>query len=304
MISKISGSIWLLAPQVPRYPYGNCLYVDDDIPTVIDLGAGGNTFRDIPCDQVQLGLISHFHFDHVHSTSLFSNADLMCGYEERLTYVDQQEYISFHGYNLWAELMDGMERALYGEVVKLPDDVPVQPGFRVIPMAGYFQDGQEINLGKTTLKAIHLPGHTAGHYGFYFEQENILFSGDIDLVRTGPWYNSNSGSVGDLIASVARIKEINPHLVVPSHRRIQTEDIPGQLDAYIQVVLDREAMIFDYLKHKPHTIAELAEYRLTYPRQLNDYEEFWEKMTLRNHLKHLIQLSAVKEIQPGLFARA
>ncbi len=159
---------------------------------------------------------------------------------------------------------------------------------------------EEINIGKTTIKALHLPGHTAGHYGFYFEQEDIFFTGDIDLVRTGPWYNSNSGSVGDLIASVQRIKEINPRIIVPSHRRVQTEAIPAQLDDYIQVVLDREAKIFDYLK-QAHSIAQLAEYRLTYPRQLNNYEEFWEKMTIRNHLYHLIELGAVVEVEPGLF---
>ena len=302
MLSEIGNRIWLLAPQVPRYPYGNCLYIEDELPTVIDLGAGGNTFKDIPCDQVKLGLISHFHFDHVHGTSFFPQAQFMAGEEERLTYVDQQEYINFHGYNLWDDLMPGIKRELYGNVVILPEDVPIQPGFRVIPMARNFKDMEEINIGRTKIKAIHLPGHTAGHYGFYFAQENILFSGDIDLVRTGPWYNSNSGSVGDLIASVQRIKEINPRIVVPSHRRIQTKDIPAQLDAYIQVVLDREAKIYDYLQ-RPHNIADLAEYRLTYPRQLNDYEEFWEKMTIRNHLQHLMELGSVTEIEPGIYIR-
>lgn len=131
MLTCISNGIWLVAPRVPRYPYANCLYIEDERPTVIDLGAGGNAFA----------------------------------------------------------------------------------------------DGDEIQTGKNTIKAIHLPGHSAGHYGFYFEKENILFSADIDLVRTGPWYNSNSGNVGDLIASVQKIKEINPCIIVPSHRRIQSENL-------------------------------------------------------------------------------
>src|SRR5665647_2766189 len=133
MLTCISNGIWLVAPRVPRYPYANCLYIEDERPTVIDLGAGGNAFA----------------------------------------------------------------------------------------------DGDEIQTGKNTIKAIHLPGHSAGHYGFYFEKENILFSADIDLVRTVPWYNSNSGNVGDLIA------------------------------AY-------KAKIYAYLQCA-HTIAELAAYRLTYP---------------------------------------
>ncbi len=62
----------------------------------------------------------------------------MAGEEERLTYVDQQEYIRFHGYDLWDDLMPGIKRELYGDVVILPEDVPIQPGFRVIPLAATF----------------------------------------------------------------------------------------------------------------------------------------------------------------------
>ncbi len=302
MLSPISKNIWLVAPKVPKYPYGNCLYIDDEIPTVIDLGAGGNAFGDIPKDEIKLGLISHFHFDHLHGTSFFPHAELKASWEERLTYTDQQEYIRFHGYDQWENLMLGKQRELYGQVVILPEDVPIQPGFRVIPLIT-FTDLEEISLGQTTVQAIHLPGHTAGHYGFYFAKENVLFSGDIDLVKTGPWYNSNSGSVGDLIASVQRIKEINPRILIPSHRRVQTEDIPAQLDRYIQVVLEREARIYELLK-KAHSISQLAEYRLIFPEQLNDYEAFWEKMTIQNHLRHLLELGAIVAIEEGLYIQA
>ena len=299
MLTSISNGIWLVAPKVPRYPYANCLYIDDERPTIIDFGAGGNAFADVPKEQIELGLLSHFHFDHIHSRSLFPQAVLMAGEEEKATYIDQDAYIHFHGYHLWDELMQN-KRELYGEVIKIPKDIPVEPGFSQVHLAGTFSDGDEIQTGRNIIKAIHLPGHSAGHYGFYLEKEGILFAADIDLVRTGPWYNSNSGNVGDLITSVQKIKEINPRIVVPSHRRIQTENIPAQLDAYIHVVLDREAKIYDYLQH-PHTIDQLATYRLTYPQQNDQYEEFWEKMTIRNHLHHLIELGAVAEIEPGLY---
>jgi len=299
MLTSISKGIWLVAPKVPRYPYANCLYIDDERPTIIDFGAGGNAFADVPKEQIELGLISHFHFDHIHSRSLFPHAALMASVEEKATYIDQDAYIHFHGYHLWDELMQN-KRELYGEVIKIPKDIPIEPGFSKVHLAGTFSDGDKIQTGKNTIKAIHLPGHSAGHYGFYLEKEGILFSADIDLVRTGPWYNSNSGNVGSLISSVQKIKEINPRIVVPSHRRIQTENILAQLDAYIQVVLDREAKIYDYLQ-RPHTIDQLASYRLTYPQQNDQYEEFWEKMTIRNHLHHLIEMGAVVEVTPGLY---
>jgi ribonuclease/clavin/mitogillin len=300
ILTQLAEKIWVVAPTIPRYPYGNCLFIDDERPTVIDLGAGGNAFRDIPCERVILGLISHFHFDHLHCDSLFPQIQLMASEQERLTYLDEQEYLSFHGYNLWDELMPGIQRQLYGQVVPLPDDVPIKPGFRVINLAGTFRDLDRISLGKHEVQAIHLPGHTAGHYGFYLARENILFSGDIDLVATGPWYNSNSGDVGALIQSVRRIKEIDPAVVVPSHRRIQTEGIQEKLDHYIQVVLDRETKLCDLLQ-EPKTLPELAEYRLVYPKQSNMYEVFWERMTIRNHLRHMIRDGRIAEIEPGLY---
>lgn len=301
MLTSLAPNIWLVAPKVPRYPYGNCLYVDDELPTVIDMGAGGNAFADVPKDIVKLGLISHFHFDHVHCDTLFPNIELRAGIEEMPTYLDEAEYTRFHGYDLWEELMH-IPRELYGNVVGIPEDIPVRPGFRRIPIQKTFMDQEDIVIGRTPIKAIHLPGHSAGHYGFLLEEENILFSADIDLVASGPWYNSNSGDVGDLIASVQKIKEIGPRILVPSHRRVQTENIPENLDKYIQVVLNRENRIFELLA-EPMTIDQLAEYRLMYPNRQNIYEHFWEKMTIRNHLKHLIRNGIVVEIEKGLFGR-
>lgn len=38
--------------------------------------------------------------------------------------------------------------------------------------------GDLIELGKSTAKVLEVPGHTAHHIAYYFEQERLLFSGD------------------------------------------------------------------------------------------------------------------------------
>lgn len=294
MIIPLSVQLQVVAPAVPKYPYGNCLYINDEIPALLDLGAGGDAFADIPKESIQMALISHFHFDHLHCDSLFPQAALLAGEEEKLAYSDPSVYIRIHGYDLWDDVMPGVERKMYGQVVALPPDVPIQPGFRDISLAGTFTDGQEISFGRTKARAVHLPGHTIGHYGFWFESENILFSGDVDMVHTGPWYNSASADVEDLIQSVRRIKEINPRIIVPSHRRIQDEGISEKLDRYIQVVLNREDRIFEALSH-PLTLDELADHHFMFPEGRNMYELFWEKMTIRHHLRHLAQRGLIRE---------
>jgi glyoxylase-like metal-dependent hydrolase (beta-lactamase superfamily II) len=48
-----------------------------------------------------------------------------------------------------------------------------------IPAIGrVLSDGDEIKFGNSTIKAIHVPGHSPGSLAYYVEKENILFSGD------------------------------------------------------------------------------------------------------------------------------
>ena len=42
----------------------------------------------------------------------------------------------------------------------------------------YIPDGRIINIGSLTVKALHVPGHTAGSLAFYCENEGTVFTGD------------------------------------------------------------------------------------------------------------------------------
>lgn len=302
-MQKIAPHLYLISPSsLPRYPYANCLLVEDERSVVIDFGAGSDAFSEIAVKDIQIGLISHFHFDHLHCNVLFPQAEFYAGKEEKDTYVKEEAYLRFHGYDIWEEVMDECQRPLYGQVVPLADNVPVQPGFRPIKLAGVFQDQQVLSCGRRTIRAVHLPGHTAGHYGFYFEPEGILFSGDIDLLASGPWYNSASGDVGDLLSSIRTIKELDPSMIIPSHRRIQTRNLHRSLNQYKKVVLDREEEIYCFL-HRPRRLQDIYQLKLAFPHPANIYEEFWNRMTVRNHLKHLVKIEKVVQIAPDVYGQ-
>ncbi|MEN6328414.1 MAG: MBL fold metallo-hydrolase [Syntrophomonas sp.] len=199
--------------------------------------------------------------------------------------------------------MPAHERQGLGEVVPLPDDVPVKPGFRPIPIAGYFSDGQVIDLGSSKITAVHLPGHTIGHYGFWLEREGILFSADLDLSYQGPWYSCNTADIGSLLSSIEKIKKMEPQTIITSHRRqAQSSNLKEQLDLYGQVVIDRENRIYDLLV-KPHTLEKLSEYGLVFPAKRNIYEIFWEKQSIKKHLTHLLSLNLIREIDPGCYQK-
>lgn len=300
---QLGEGVWLIRPLAPpRYPYGNCMYIEDERAAVIDLGAGSKAFAALPCERVQLGLISHFHFDHTHGDRLFSRAAFYAGWQEAKAYYDQETYLQFFGFHLWEKIMPGVKLVPFSDATGIIVEEQVGPGFRKFNLAGTFKDMEHIDLGRREIIAIHLPGHTSGHYGFYFEKEGILFSGDLDFVSSGPWYYGESSDVGELIASLQRIKEIGPGTIVPSHRRILTgEEIEKHLVRYLQVLLEREEKILNCLQKHPHTLEQLAMCGIAFPQPSHIYEAFWERMAIRNHLRKLKQEGRVKETEEGYY---
>ncbi|MDD4636407.1 MAG: MBL fold metallo-hydrolase [Bacteroidales bacterium] len=46
-------------------------------------------------------------------------------------------------------------------------------------IGSYINEGDEIHFGNTTLKALHVPGHSPGSIVYYCEKEAVIFSGDV-----------------------------------------------------------------------------------------------------------------------------
>ena len=55
----------------------------------------------------------------------------------------------------------------------IPDSVDAQP------LGGYIAEGDEIKIGSSILKAIFVPGHSAGSLCFYSASDGILIAGDV-----------------------------------------------------------------------------------------------------------------------------
>ena len=72
------------------------------------------------------------------------------------------------------------------------------------PDAIGYADGAVWDLGKSRVRAFHMPGHTAGHCVLLVEPEGVAFIGDIDLSGFGPYYGDASSSLGDFRSTLAR----------------------------------------------------------------------------------------------------
>lgn len=96
-----------------------------------------------------------------------------------------------------------------------------RPLFRFQPFTPtrLLDDGDELDLWEG-LKVVHLPGHTAGHSGFYCEKHKLLFSADLFAsYRFWPQlppsiFNLNGDEVA---ASVQRALALDLKGVLPNH---------------------------------------------------------------------------------------
>lgn len=301
MLQKLSKNLKVVCPPVkPRFPYGNCLYVDGEEPLVIDAGAGKMAFSEIIPERVSRVLLSHCHFDHIHSIGLFPQAGIMAGRQEEKCYAQESNWVEYNGYRDWDEILYVAKFAMSHIENLYPGDVPLPPYFPTVSLAGSFLDGKVFDSGTLKVTALHLPGHTSGHYGFYIEAEGVMFSADIDLVKSGPWMGATTSDIDQLIHSVQRLKEIRPRVIVPSHRRVQTSDLDKQLDAFLGVVLKRQERILELLKF-PHTLEQLGDYQMFYHDPKTYKQIYWERMIMKTHISYSLRHSLIKEVSPGLY---
>lgn len=304
MIIDLTSNIKMIRPEgIAMFPYSNSIYIDDEIKTLIDAGSGGNAYAQIPKEEIGLILLTHSHFDHTHGLDYFPRAKIMAGAEEQYAFQDENKFYLTAGFQRWPELMGTQKETKIIAETPLPDDVLVKPGFRKIELGGVFKDCNEIIVGSTRLIALHTPGHSVGHYGFFFPDDKILFSGDLDISPRGPWYGGDDSNFGDVISSVERLIALKPEVLVTSHRRVFKDDIEQLLREYLQIALDRDEKIMSYLD-RPRSLDEIAEQELDFhalgktPRSI-----FWSKVMILKHLEFHIQAGEVEELGNYCYVR-
>lgn len=304
---KLDKKISFIRPETrAAFPYSNSIYIDEKVKTVIDAGAGSQAYHDIPVEDVELLLITHNHFDHVHGVSLFVNSDIMAGAEEAGTYKDPVIFLTHSGFDQWEKIMGKAKDKSYISTADLPEEVAAKPGFNKVNLAGCIKDRQVLQLGNTAVTALHIPGHSCGHYAFFFEKEGILFSADMDLAPFGPWYGGGNSNLDELIDSVNLLIDIDPGILVTSHRRVfnsENDNIKKLLRNYLAIVLRKEEKILAYLD-QPRSINSIAELDFLYESAgRNALVIFWARMAVMRHLERLQKLGQIEKLDTGDYVR-
>jgi len=263
-----------------KYPFVNSVYVEG-AGVLIDPGADRarlQALRDGPgvCEI----WLSHWHEDHIASMDLF-------------------EDVPFRQMPLEAEPLSGVEAfmdwyGMHGESQRAYWRKTLIEQFRYRPRraSGWLQPGEVIDLGSCSVEIIPTPGHTPGHLAFFFREPAVLFMGDYDLTRFGPWYGDRDSSIELTIASVERLRRIPARVWLTSHEHGIFEAPPGEVfDSYLAVIIEREQKLLEYLRGASRSLTEIVEQCMVYrkPRQPRAFFEWGEGAIMGKHLERLIR---------------
>jgi glyoxylase-like metal-dependent hydrolase (beta-lactamase superfamily II) len=278
----------LPGPDGGRYPYSHTLYVHGREPAVVDPGMTFEPARHaLDPARIAWVLNSHCHEDHEGGNHRFSNAKVVAPAEDAPFIRSIDAYAAANGMagkpeeEAWRKLMTDVW------------------GFRESPVHREVADGEVVELGGVRMRFVYLPGHTPGHAGVYFEEEGVFFIADVDLTSFGPFYGDNFSSIDQFIASIHRVRDMRPRVVVTSHGRgiFEGEALQSALDRFEGKILERDEAILAMLAERPRTLDEIVDAHLVYrryPEPAFMYREI-EKVMIEKHLVRLERLGRARE---------
>ena len=280
---KHFGPVWFIpGHNQGRYPYCHSVYVEGP-GVLIDPASDRQRLRQLREDPgVKEVWLSHAHEDHLMHLDLFDDLPL-CVTEpdaKPLSHVDA--LIDAYG----AEEKDREYWRVF-----LTEQFNVRPR----TPSRFLNAGDSLALDGITVEVIGTPGHTPGHAAFLFKEPGVLFLGDYDLTRFGPWYGDVLSSIEETIESVKRLKTIPATVWLTGHEDGVFEAEPGALwDQYLGVIDRRQEKLMALLE-QPRDMHEIAHAWIVYgrPREPEEFFLFGEKSHMAKHLDRLVKKGKV-----------
>ncbi len=268
-----------------KYPDGNQIMIrGSDTLAVLDTPIVANHIG-AEFDAAELVVMGHVHEDHMAGLHRLPDAQVFAHLSDLAALQSWEGLVATLG---WADSTqaDIMRSKLESEFFYAPR-----------PDARGYEDGAVWDLGQSQIRAIHMPGHTAGHSVLLIEPEGVAFIGDIDLTGFGPYYGDACSCLADFRRSLARLPEIEARVWVTSHHKgiyTEHETFLRDLKRFAAVIDERGARILEWLAQRPMTLAQMVEQRLLYP---PGFDAPWvQGAEARSISQHLDELLAAGEI--------
>ncbi len=270
-----------------KYPDGNQVVVHGrDARAAFDTPQVANRIGPA-FDAVDLVILGHVHEDHMAGLHRVPKAAVHV-HEADLDAARSWEGLSRH-YGYPADVL-----------ARLKLQIEAEFGYRPRPDAQPYRDGTVWDLGGVRVRAVHMPGHTAGHSVLLVEPQGVAFIGDIDLTGFGPYYGDATSDLGAFRESLERLPDLPASVWITSHHKgVITEraDFLDKLAAFAARIDEREARLLEMLAPGPRTLDDLARERLLYKPEA---DSLWipcaERRSIAMHLDELVAAARVRRI--------
>jgi glyoxylase-like metal-dependent hydrolase (beta-lactamase superfamily II) len=285
-----------LGEKSGKYPDGNQVLVQGaELRVAFDTPMVANRIG-ADFDRVDMVILGHVHEDHMAGLHRVPQARVQV-HEADLAAAQSWQGLSRHfGYP--PEVLAPMHDKLTAEFF-----------YRPRPDATGYTDGAVWPLGGgVSVRAQHLPGHTAGHCALIEQSQGVAFIGDIDLTGFGPYYGDATSNLADFRRSLAAVATLDARVWVTSHHRAvitDRADFLAQLAAFTAKLDEREARLLAMLAAGPQTMDDLVRQRLLYP---PEHDALWvgfvERRSIRMHLDELLAQGRVRQQDDGNYRLA
>ncbi|HOM11948.1 MAG TPA: MBL fold metallo-hydrolase [Rubrivivax sp.] len=268
-----------------KYPDGNLVVVR---------GSGAMAVFDTPqvaarlpklLADADLAVLGHVHEDHM------AGLHLMPG---KPVYVHHADLLAARSFEGLARHYGYPQPVLHA----LRARIEAEFHYQARPDAIGYADGALWELGGVRVRAVHLPGHTAGHCVLLVEPAGIAFIGDIDLSGFGPYYGDATSSLADFRRSLRRLPELPASAWITSHHKGVIRDRATFLEllgAFAARIDQNEARLLQMLHAGPRTLADLVRERLLYPPHAGEsWIDCAEARSIQQHLDELVAAGRVR----------
>jgi glyoxylase-like metal-dependent hydrolase (beta-lactamase superfamily II) len=261
-----------------KYPDGNQVVVRGrDTVVVFDTPQVANRIAQVLAE-ADLAILGHVHEDHMAGLHLLPGKPVWV-HEADLDAARSWPGLSRH-YGYPQAILDNLRR-------KIERDFHYRPR----PDATGYADGALWELGGVRVRAVHLPGHTAGHCVLLVEPHGVAFIGDFDLSGFGPYYGDATSNLADFRRSLRKLAELPAKVWITSHHKGVVDDraqFSELLSAFAARIDQREARLLQMLAGEPQRLEQLVAQRLLYPPEASD---LWvgcaEARSIGQHLNEL-----------------
>ncbi|MGH2747743.1 MAG: MBL fold metallo-hydrolase [Actinomycetota bacterium] len=164
----------------------------------------------------------------------------------------------------------------------------------VVEATARLKGGETFKAGGRTWSIVYTPGHAKSHLCVWDARDHVLISGDHLLPTITPhidFKRGDSDPLGDFLASLDKVVDLDPALVLPGHGR-PFEDGGERARVIIRHHDRRLGSILQVIRREAHTADEITDE--IFGDELLNFER---RLALGEALAHLAHLRNAKEIE-------